>query len=129
MNIYIVICVVILGMRRDMEPYRLKAALCKVFTDPRRLMIINELWEGEKAVGDLAKTLELPQAVTSRLLAFLRERGVVIPRREGANVYYRLSNPKIVQACDLIHGVLINQIEENKELAERINHQVPEGAA
>lgn len=118
--------VVMLDMRHDMELYQLKAALCKTFADPRRLMIINELREGEKAVGDLARTLELPQAVTSRLLAFLRERDVVIPRREGVNVYYRLTDPKILQACDLVHEVLMNQIEENKELAERINHHIYE---
>ena len=112
-------------MPNDMELYRLKASLCKTFADPRRLMIINELREGEKLVGDLAKTLQLPQAVTSRLLAFLRQHGVVIPRREGKNVYYRLADPKIIQACDLIHEVLLNQIEENKELAERINHKIP----
>ena len=70
-------------MPNDMELYRSKAALCKVFADPRRLMIINELREGEKMVGDLAKSLEWPQAVISRLLAFLRERGVVIPHRKG----------------------------------------------
>jgi len=113
-----------LAMRHDMELYRRKAALFKAFAEPRRLMIINELREGEKAVGDLARTLELPQAVTSRLLAFLRERGVVVPRREGVNVYYRLTDPKILQACDLVHEVLMNRIEGNKELAERINHRI-----
>lgn len=104
------------------ELYVLKAQLCKTFSDPKRLLIIEELRAGEKSVGDLVQTLTVPQAVVSRHLAILRDRGVVKYRREGANIYYSLTDLKICDACDLVHQILLNQIAKNRELAERLAH-------
>ena len=104
----------------DSELFKLKAELCKTFADAKRLAIINELRNGERKVGELARTLNIPQAVASRHLALLRSRGVVRPRRKGTNVYYRITDPKIVKACDLIHQVLLNSLVENRELAEKL---------
>jgi ArsR family transcriptional regulator len=109
-----------LATQYEPELYHLKAELCKTFADPKRLIIIEELRQGEKAVGDLAHTLVIAQAVVSRHLAILRERGVVKARREGTNVYYSLTDPRICEACDLVHQILLNQIAKSKELAERL---------
>ena len=46
--------------------------------------------------------------------------------RPKAALCKTFADPKIIRACDLVHEVLLNQIEENKELAERINHQISE---
>ncbi len=105
-------------IRPDLELYRLKAELCKTFADPKRLLIIDELRRGEKTVGELARVLEIPQAVISRHLAILRDRGVLRHRRERTSVYYSLSDPKIGDACDMMHQILLNQIEKNRKLAE-----------
>lgn len=107
-------------MEYNLELWKLKAELCKTFSDPTRLMIINELREGEKQVGDLAQILHISQAMLSRHLAILRERGVAVARREGTNVYYSLTNPRICEACDLVHEILLKHVEKNKELAERL---------
>ena len=104
----------------NFELYKLKAELCKTFADPKRLMIINELRQGERLVGDLAQTLQISQAVTSRHLAVLRHRGVVTSRREGINVYYNLADPKIGEACALVHEILLNQMVKRRELADRL---------
>ena len=104
----------------NLELYKLKAELCKTFSDPNRLIIISYLRDGEKTVGDLVKILGIPQAAVSRHLGILRDRGVVTPRRERTNVYYRLADAKLAEACDLVHEVLLNQIEKNRELAERL---------
>jgi len=106
-------------VKYDLELFKLKAEMCKVFSDPKRLLIINELRDGEKQVGDMAKALEMPQAEVSRQLALLRNKGVVVARREGVYVYYSLSDSKIVEACDLVHEVLLSNLEKNQELAER----------
>ena len=92
---------------RDLELFRLKAELCKTFSDPKRLIILDELRKGEKAVGELAQILGISQ-------------GVVTPRREGTNVFYRLADDKICEACDLVHEILIKQIEKNRELSDRL---------
>jgi len=109
-----------LSVQHNLELYKLKAEICKTFADPKRLAIINELRGGEKLVRDLAQTLQVPHAVASRHLALLRNRGVVKARREGTNVYYSLTDPKIVEACDLIHQVLLNNLAKNRELAEKL---------
>ena len=102
------------------ELFKLKAELCKTFADPKRLMIINELRDGEKAVGTLVQVLGAPQAVVSRHLAVLRTKGIVTTRRDGVTVYYRLANPKIVDACDIVHEVLLEQVSKNREIAEKL---------
>ena len=106
--------------RYNLELYKLRAELCKTFSDPRRLIIIDELRGGEKSVGELVNILEVPQAAVSRHLAILRDRGVVTTRRKGTTIYYRLVDSKIGEACDLVHEILLNQIEKNRELAERL---------
>ena len=102
------------------ELFKMKAELCKTFSDPKRLMIIVELRDGEKSVGDLVEALQFPQAVISRHLAILRNRGIAATRREGVNVYYSLTNTRIVDACDIVHEVLLDQVAKNRETAEKL---------
>ena len=99
---------------------RLQAEICKTLADPKRLMILHELREGEKAVGQLVVELGLPQANVSQHLAILRERGIVTARREGTNVYYSLASPKIAEACDLVREVLVDQLAQNQVLASSL---------
>ena len=105
---------------RDLKLYQLKAELCKTFSDPRRLIIINELRHGERTVSELVQLLEAPQAVVSRHLAILRDRGVVNFHRAGTRVYYSLTDLKIIEACDLVHDILLNQLEKNIELTSKL---------
>ena len=104
----------------NIELFKLKAELCKTFADPTRLLILEELRGGEKKVGELSDNLDTPQAVISRHLAILREKGIVTARRSGTTAYYSLTDMKICDACDLVHGILMNQIEHNRELAKRL---------
>lgn len=106
------------------EIYTLKAELCKTFADPKRLMILNELRGGEKSVGEIADAIGFGHAVTSRQLGILKEKGVVKYRREGTTVYYRIADAKIIEACDLVHAILVNRIEENRVITDRlVNNQ------
>ncbi len=104
----------------NLELYKLQAELCKTFSDPKRLIIISALRGGEKAVGELVGLLQTPQAAVSRHLAILRHRGIVTARREGTNIYYSLTSPRIVAACDIVREVLLEQVARNKEMAEKL---------
>jgi ArsR family transcriptional regulator len=110
-------------MEHDKDLYRLKAELCKALSNPERLIIINELRNCEMTVNDLAQVAEVNQSIVSRHLSILRERGVVESRRQGTKVYYRLSDPRMGEACDLVQRILLNQMERNKELANRLINQ------
>ena len=102
----------------NLEVYRMKAELCKAFSDPKRLMIVDILSRGEATVNNVSKTAGLQQAVVSRNLAILRNRGVVKTRRQGTRIHYSLTDEKIVQACNLVHDIMLGQIEAQKNLTE-----------
>ena len=107
-------------MKYDAELYRIKAELCKTLADATRQMMIAELRTGEKTVGEIAEAIELAQPAASHHLAVLRSRGVVKARRDGPNVYYSLVDPKIAEACDMVHQILLRQMANNRSLADRV---------
>src|SRR3990172_1598517 len=97
--------------------YDLYAAICKAFASPWRLRIVETLGDGECAVSHLVETLGISKSSVSQHLAIMREKGVVEHRREGGHVFYRLSNPKVLQACRLMREVLLAQLEPAPELS------------
>jgi DNA-binding transcriptional ArsR family regulator len=99
------------------EVLRLQAELCKSLADPKRLFIIQVLRGGECTVTELAERLGLKQSNTSQHLAVLRKIGIIMPRKEGNLVYYRLANSKIAEACDLVHEVIAEQLRNGQRLS------------
>ena len=95
----------------------LHAEICKTLGSAVRIEILNLLQNREKTVSELAEGLELNQANVSQHLAVLRQRQVVVTRKEGTSIYYGVSNPKIIQACRLMREVLIEQLNETHKLA------------
>jgi ArsR family transcriptional regulator, virulence genes transcriptional regulator len=83
-------------------------------------MILNVLRDGERSVTDVVSDLGIGQANVSQHLALLRQRGLVRSRRQGASIYYSLSTPKIMQACDLVRDLLLEQLERNQDLMHDI---------
>jgi len=106
-------------MKENSTLFQLHAEICRTLSNSKRLMILNSLRDGEKSVSQLAKLVNARQANVSQHLAILRQRGIVTARRQGANVYYSVVNPKIIQACDLIREVLLEQLARAKELTEK----------
>ena len=86
--------------------YNLHAEMCKTISNPRRQAILDTIRDGEMTVSDLIKETGISQANLSQHLSILRSKGVVETRRDGNNVYYSLSNLKILEAYDLISEVL-----------------------
>ena len=106
-----------------MEVFRLQAEICKTMADVKRLMIIHELRDGEKSVGQLVSEMGVPQSNVSQHLALLRERDIVSTRREGTSIFYSLANPKIGQACDMVQEVLADQLARNQVLADSLGER------
>ncbi len=104
--------------------YRLHAEFCKTLSDANRLLIISELSKGEVSVNELVRRLELRQSNVSKHLAVMRERGLVMTRREGASIFYSLTDPRISKAIQLLREVQADQIEKQRILA----HGIPEPA-
>jgi DNA-binding transcriptional ArsR family regulator len=104
----------------DKKIFEMHAEICKVFTNPKRLEIISLLRDGEKTVNELTELAGVPQANVSQHLTVLRQNNVVTTRRNGANIYYKIANPKILHACDLMREVLLEQLKENEKLVKRM---------
>jgi DNA-binding transcriptional ArsR family regulator len=100
----------------DPQLYKLHASICHTLANPKRLEIIDQLRQGEMSVTKLIEALSISQANLSQHLGIMRQKGIVTARREGVSVYYRLSNPKITQACDLMRQVLLEHLEANAEV-------------
>lgn len=98
----------------------LHAHICKGLADPKRLLILNALREGERSVSDLVEELDLAQANVSQHLAVLRERGLVVTRRDGQRVFYSVSSDKIIQAMDLLREVMHMHAEQDPDFLSRI---------
>src|SRR3990170_7584927 len=96
--------------------FDLHADVCKALGSPARLKIIDALGLGELAVTDIASAVGAPKANVSQHLAVMHQRGVVERRRQGLHVYYRLASPKVLEACQLMRQVLLEQIASRGEL-------------
>ena len=95
------------------EVFQLHADLLKALAHPRRLEIINLLQNHEMAVGEIQEMLGLPQANVSQHLMLLRKHGVVTDRKEGKQIYYKISHKNFVKACDLIRTILVDRYEDS----------------
>jgi len=92
------------------ELYKIHAELCKVFSNPTRLEILNLLRDKEMSVTGLIEKTKLSQANISQHLSIMKSKGIVISDRKGKNIYYRLTNPKIIKAFDIIREVLSERL-------------------
>ena len=92
------------------ELYKIHAELCKVFSNSTRLEILNLLGDKELSVTELIEKTKLSQANISQHLSIMKSKGIVISDRKGKNIYYRLTNPKIIKAFDIIREVLSERL-------------------
>lgn len=102
------------------EILKLQAEFCKSLASPKRLRIVEELKLGPCSVGELGNRLGLKQSSTSQLLAILRKAGVIRAERHGNTVYYSLSNPRVISACENVRSIIAEELERRKRLGELI---------
>ena len=78
-------------------------ALMKVLANPDRMLLLCQLAEGEKNVGELQQALGIVQPTLSQQLAVLREEELVETRRDGKNIYYRIASPQALAVLDVLY--------------------------
>src|ERR1700709_189729 len=81
--------------------YVLKAEFFRTLGHPARVRLLQALREGELSVGALQTVLDLDSSGTSQHLAALRKQGLVVSRREGTTVYYRVKDPRTLELLAL----------------------------
>jgi len=112
----------------DDQVYTLHASVCQTLANPTRLKILNALRDQEIPVAELARRTGTSMPNLSQHLAILRQRRVVLTRREGVTIYYRIANPKILQAFDIMRDVLFEQLSEGRRLVAAVDRARRGGA-
>lgn len=81
-----------------------EAASClRALSNPSRLLLLCQLVEGAKCVGEMEQALGLSQAYVSQQLARLRAEGLVSAERDGRTVYYSLADPRVTPVLAVLY--------------------------
>ncbi|MDP7415400.1 MAG: metalloregulator ArsR/SmtB family transcription factor [Dehalococcoidales bacterium] len=98
--------------------YSYHAAMCKVFSHPKRLELINILRDEELSVSDLSDRLGLTIGNLSQHLSMMRQRHILATKKERNVVYYRIANPRLLEAFDLLREIRFEQIRQDAALIQ-----------
>ena len=81
----------------------------KAISHEGRLMILCHLVSGEKSVTELEYLISARQAAVSQQLSRLRLEGLVVPRRDGKTIYYRLADDKPKRILEVIYDLFCQE--------------------
>jgi len=79
--------------------------LLKAMANRHRLMILCQLIEGERSVGELAELLSLRDSTVSQHLALLRKDGMVATRREGQTIWYSIASEPARKLVETLYQI------------------------
>lgn len=96
--------------------FEIQADLMAMFSNPRRIMIMDILHEGEKSVSEIADDLGVTIQNVSQHLRAMKDRGVVVSRKTGQTVYYRPANQKFCDCCRLVRSAIAEELSKHGEL-------------
>ena len=99
------------------------ADMCKVFSNAIRLRILASIGKKEMTVGAIAQDLNLPLGTVSPHLLMMKQRRVLVSRKQATQVFYRLANPKILQAFELIREILSEQMRQERLLGQEMRQR------
>lgn len=100
----------------DIEQLRANAdaagQLLKTLANPDRLLLLCQLSQGERNVGELEALLGIVQPTLSQQLAVLRREGLVDTRRDGKQVYYRISSAPALALINTLYQLFCAGAEQ-----------------
>ena len=94
-----------------------KAELFKALGHPVRIRILELLRSGERTVSDLQGLLDLESSAVSQQLALLRARDIVVGRKQGTSVYYRVVDPLIFDLLDVARQIFNHHLVDLQNAA------------
>jgi len=109
-------------MRQQLSAF--KADFFKALAHPLRISILDALRDGELTVNEISQRFHVEQANASQQLAVLRNKNIVIARKEGANVYYSVSDRTMFKLLDAAKEIFNNHLIGVRSMLEEI-HDVP----
>lgn len=102
-----------------------KAEFFKALGHPARIRILEYLREGEKPAGEIMEALGLEQSNGSQHLAVLRNKNILVARREGTNVLYSVRDPMLYEVLDMLRQYFFDHLSEMQGLLEALGAPSP----
>jgi ArsR family transcriptional regulator, virulence genes transcriptional regulator len=104
----------------ELRLWEMQADICQTLANPKRLQILNLLQGQELSVGAMVSALKVAKANLSQHLSVMRQKGILVSRREGTAIYYRLATPRITEACKIMRQVLLEVLRAKEEFSQRL---------
>ena len=90
---------------------REQAQLCRIFGNQYRVLALWALTDGEMSVSEIANSVCSSIQNTSQHLRLMKDKGVVVSRREGQTVYYRIAEDDLIDRCKAMIQALNIKLE------------------
>ena len=103
---------------------RFKAEFFKALAHPLRIAILDALRKGELGVNELCAALNAEQSTLSQQLGVLRNRSIVVGRKEGLNVYYSVRDTTVFKLLDVAKQIFNNQLIDVKHMLSQIGESI-----
>lgn len=95
----------------------LQASMLRTLASAHRLGVLHLLGERSCEVNEVARELGMSQAAASQHLGAMRAAGLVEAIRDGRTVTYRLTDPQVLLACNVMRAVLVRHLSRLGDLA------------
>ena len=79
-----------------------QAAICSVFANAKRVMILWSIAQCEKSVTEIAQDIDASMQSTSQHLHLMKRHDILKSRRDGQTIYYRLGDNRLLRHCGLL---------------------------
>lgn len=101
------------------------ASYFSIVSEPARLKIVHAICQEEKSVSQIVEELGATQTNVSRHLALMYRSGVVAKRKEGNQVFYRISDPAMLEICRAACIQIAGRIDERQPLRKGLMKLIP----
>ncbi|MCB5167741.1 metalloregulator ArsR/SmtB family transcription factor [Streptomyces bambusae] len=105
--------------------YQLKSEFFKTLGHPVRIRVLELLSVREHAVAEMLPEVGVEAAALSQQLAVLRKSNLVLTRREGSTVFYRLASPELAELLRVARGILTGVLQGQAELLADLRATAP----
>jgi ArsR family transcriptional regulator, virulence genes transcriptional regulator len=103
-----------------MKIFQMQCDICKALGHPARLAIVDRLSHREAGAGDLMSELGTSKANLSKHMSILIHAGIAESRREGRQIFYKLTDPEIHTACSIMRSILYRRLKAGEKLASAL---------
>ena len=109
-----------MGISKRQDLYQKQADVVKGFAHALRIAILDFVKDGEKCVCDIAEYVGAEQSNVSRHLAVMVSSGILVSRKQGLKVMYRLRTPCVLEFLDCVNRCFLEQAQAHNRILNQL---------